>query len=573
MSVSASAGWSGGSLQVGFPRIRAVLAAIMAIFLSLVCADAALAAPRFAAIAVDAHSGKVLFARDADGQCYPASLTKIMTLYVLFQEMGSGRLTRDTRLPVSQRAASREPSKLYLKPGETIRVDDAIRALVTKSANDVATVIAEAISGSEQAFAERMTRTARSIGMTRTTFRNANGLPDPGQVTTARDMATLGLRIQRDFPQYYGYFSLKSFTYKGKTHGNHNRLMAKFKGMDGIKTGYIRASGFNLVTSAERSGKRLVGVVIGGKSTVSRNQYMASMLETQFDKATFARGGRIAAAAGDPPGYVRNQMAEDVSRRSAVRGRAEPDELAAARQQMAEVQAAIQEIEKKSATRSAVQPQPVEADVAGRLAAEKLRAARLAAQKQLAAKHAADSSAAIVQDAPLTPAQNGASETVAAATDQAAGQIAAKMAEASLVPALPGKSDNVTGQTFASVVVGEAQANSIEPGEEGVQSVGKSDNLAALETPVAAPAPSAGTWTIQIGAFPAKEGAERRIEEVRGYGLQALAGKAAFTMNVQIGNEILFRARFSGFTEATARAACKSLVAKGISCFPLSPQG
>ncbi len=527
------------------------LALTLAVLFGLLSANAASAAPRFAAIAVDAHSGKVLFARDPDAICHPASLTKIMTLYVLFQDMANGRMTRDTRLTVSQFAASREPSKLYLKPGETIRVDDAIRALVTKSANDVATAIAEGVSGSEAAFADRMTRTARAIGMTRSYFRNASGLPDPKQVTSARDMATLGLRIQRDFPQYYGYFALKAFTYKGKTHRNHNRLMAKFKGMDGIKTGYIRASGFNLVTSAERSGKRLVGVVMGGRSTVSRNQYMASMLETQFDKGTFARGGMIAAAAGDPPGYVRNQSAEAAAMRT-LRGKSETDELAATRAEIARVQAAITEAEKKVASKTDETTQATDANSAGKLAAEKLRATRLAAQKQLAAKH--------------TPAE------VAAATDQASGQIAAKMAEASLVPSLPGKADNAQGQTFASVIVGEAQANPAEGGMEEVQSVGKSDNLAALE-PTVAPAPSEGSWSVQIGAFPSKDGAERRIEEARAMGLDALAGKAAFTMSVQIGTEVLFRARFSGFTEGAARAVCKSLAAKGLSCFPLSPQG
>lgn len=561
MSLAVSARVSRGSNSpAALARVRTLLtgAVVLLLSLALVQLQPALAAPRFAAIAVDAHTGKVLFSRSADEICHPASLTKIMTLYVLFQEMASGRVTRDTRFTVSKTAASREPSKLYLKPGETIRADDAVRALVTKSANDAAVTIAEGISGTEAAFAERMTRTARSMGMTRTTFRNANGLPDPKQVTTARDMATLGLRIQRDFPQYYSYFSLRSFKYKGASYHNHNRLMSTFAGMDGIKTGFIRASGFNLVASAERDGKRLVGVVMGGKSAASRNQYMASMMETQFDKATFQRGGRIAAAAGDPPGYVRGQQTEDPTRRTAQRG-SNADDLASTRQEIARVQSAIEEAEARTARQPSTRTARADPKDAGRLAAEKLRAARLAAQKQLAMKYAAEMA---------SPSEPG--DLIAAATDQASGQIAAKMAEASLAPP---KADGVQGQTFASVTVSEDVANPIDPTEKGVQAIGKSDNLAALDVPVVAPAPSEGFWTIQIGAFPTRDGAERRIEEARSLGLNGLSGKAAFTMSVQIGDEILYRARFSGFTERAARDACKTLATRGVSCFPLAPQG
>lgn len=550
-----------------------VLAAL-AVLIILSSASALSASPRFSAIAVDAHSGKVLFSRDADGVCHPASLTKVMTLYVLFEEMKAGRMTRDSRLAVSQYAASREPSKLGLKPGQTIRVDDAIRAIVTKSANDAATAVAEGISGSESAFAARMTRTARSIGMTRTTFVNASGLPNPSQVTTARDMATLGLRIQRDFPQYYGYFALRSFAWNGRTMQNHNRLLGRFKGMDGIKTGYIRASGFNLVTSAERDGKRLVGVVMGGKSAVARNQYMVSMLETQFDKATFARSGTIAAAAGDPPGYSRSQVADETTRRT--RGKVADisqdtgEEIAQTKQQIAKLQAVIEAAENKVVARQREVAPPKTQDDMGKLAAEKLKAARLAAQKQLAEKYTSERAPRKLAANAEAAANDGASKN-AIVSDEAAPQIA----EATMVPDLSRKKQESHGQTFASVIVSEAEAAPIDPSGEGIQTTAKGDNLAALVPPqqVEEPAPADSAWSIQVGAFPSKNGAERRLEEARAFGLDALADKAAFTMSVQINGSTMFRARFSGFTENAARSACRTLTAKGMSCLPLSPQG
>ncbi len=262
----------------------------------------AVAKARFAAIAVDAKTGKILFSRNADAQRYPASLTKIMTLYVLFQELRTGRLTLNSRFVVSKHAASMQPSKLGLKPGATIRVEDAIKALVTKSANDIAVTVAEGVSKTEFAFAQRMTRTARYLGMTRTRFRNASGLPDGQQVTTARDMATLGLRIQRDFPRLYKYFKTAKFTYKGRTYGNHNRLLGRYQGTDGIKTGYTRASGYNLTSSVRRGNRHIIGVVLGAKSGRARNAYMMSMLTRAFKRVPNRKATTIANLAGKPPG-------------------------------------------------------------------------------------------------------------------------------------------------------------------------------------------------------------------------------------------------------------------------------
>jgi D-alanyl-D-alanine carboxypeptidase len=271
-----------GAIIAHLLLIAAVLAA------TLIATPPGLAAKantKFAAISIDAGTGKVLYANAADARRHPASLTKIMTLYILFQEMQAGRVTRSATFTVSGRAAARPPSKLNLQPGQTITVESAIGALVTKSANDVATTIAENISGSEQAFARRMTATARRLGMTRTRFTNASGLPDPEQITTARDMATLGLAMLRHFPRRYAYFGLRSFQYGKRTFRNHNRLLGKYPGVDGIKTGYIRASGYNLATSARRGRKRVVAVVMGGRTPKERNDYMVELLNQAFGVA------------------------------------------------------------------------------------------------------------------------------------------------------------------------------------------------------------------------------------------------------------------------------------------------
>jgi len=277
----------------GTRRLAAVFLAVSLIGLAAASADDADAkskkdapAPAYASIVVDAKTGKVLYQSNADARRYPASLTKMMTLYLLFEAVERKEMTLATRLKVSENAAAQPPSKLGLKPGETISVKDAILAVVTRSANDVAVVIAENLAGTEAAFAARMTATARSIGMRNTTFRNASGLPDAGQVSTARDMAVLGRALQERFPEEYRYFSTRSFVWKDHTIGNHNRLLGKIAGVDGIKTGYTRASGFNLVTSVNRDNGHVVAVVLGGKTGKSRDAQMASLIEKHFRKAS-----------------------------------------------------------------------------------------------------------------------------------------------------------------------------------------------------------------------------------------------------------------------------------------------
>ena len=237
---------------------------------------------KYASIIIDADTGEVLHEVNPDAMNYPASLTKMMTLYLAFEALDNGQLRLDQTLPVSAHAASRAPSKLGLVPGDSVAVRDLILALVTKSANDAASVVAEGLSGSENAFAERMTQKARKLGMKNTVFHNASGLPDPLNRTTARDLATLARALYRDFPDHYHYFATREFVYHGAVHANHNHLMSSFQGMDGIKTGYINASGFNLAASAKRDNRRLIGVVMGGESARARDAHMAQLLNAAF---------------------------------------------------------------------------------------------------------------------------------------------------------------------------------------------------------------------------------------------------------------------------------------------------
>lgn len=234
--------------------------------------------PRYAALVVDANSGRTLYAVNATAGRHPASLTKMMTLYMLFEAMQSGRVTSSTMIPVSDHAARQPPSKLRLRAGEQIDVETAIRALATKSANDVAAAVGEYLGGSEERFAALMTARARQLGMSGTTFRNASGLHDPMQVTTARDMAVLGMALRRRFPDKFAYFSATSFSFRGKNVRGHNDLLGRVTGVDGIKTGYIRASGYNIVTSARSGGRSLIVVVMGGDSARARNDEVEALV-------------------------------------------------------------------------------------------------------------------------------------------------------------------------------------------------------------------------------------------------------------------------------------------------------
>lgn len=265
--------------------------------LALALAPAARADDRYAALVIDAHTKEVLHADMADEARYPASLTKMMTLYLLFEAIDRGEVRLNEQMVASKRAVAQPPSKLGLRAGASISVEDAIKALVTKSANDVAVVVAEHLAGSESRFAAQMTARARELGMSRTRYVNASGLPDSRQQTTARDVATLSLALQEDYPQFYGYFQTPGLKW-GRTYAaNHNRLLGRVEGVDGIKTGYTRASGFNLASSVTREGRRIIGVVLGGETAAARDNQMRYLIEQSF-ATLYARSN------GSPGGAV-----------------------------------------------------------------------------------------------------------------------------------------------------------------------------------------------------------------------------------------------------------------------------
>ncbi|WP_374570941.1 serine hydrolase [Phenylobacterium sp.] len=280
--------------------------------------------PKYAAIVVDATSGEVLYAKRADSPRYPASLTKIMTLYLTFEALDSGKLKLTDRIPISPHAAAQAPTKLGLRAGDSITVEDAMYAIALKSANDIAVAMAEKLGGTESRFAALMTLRAQELGMTNTRFVNANGLPDSRQITTARDLAILSRAVMRDYPQHYKLFSVQQYTVRGQVLRNHNHLLGKMAGVDGIKTGFTNASGFNLAASAVRDGRRLIAVVMGGPSTAVRDENAQDLLLTGFDVvARRARGENITIAQN----LFEPEPSGDVVRPSVEQGDGDQDEL------------------------------------------------------------------------------------------------------------------------------------------------------------------------------------------------------------------------------------------------------
>lgn len=295
------------SKPAGDKVLRRIVMATLVLCMALACPAEGMAKakkkqgtadnPKYASMIIDAETGAVVSERYPDKKVHPASLTKVMTLLLLFEALEAGNVRLSDKIMISNHAASQQPSKLGLSPGSSIRVEDAILAIVTKSANDISAAVAEHLAGTEGRFALRMTRRARDIGMSQTTYKNAHGLHNPGQVTSARDQVTLARYVITRYPNYYRFFGTKQFTYRGKTYTNHNRLMNTYPGMDGFKTGFINASGFNLIASARHGNKRLIGVVFGGRSWKSRNDHMAELLNAGFSKVGDVRYAKAAPVA------------------------------------------------------------------------------------------------------------------------------------------------------------------------------------------------------------------------------------------------------------------------------------
>ena len=459
----------------------------------------------FAAIVVDANSGRTLYALKEDQHRHPASITKVMTLYLLFEQLEKGRLTLRSPLRVSQHAAAQAPCKLNLEPGETIEVEDAIKAVVTKSANDIAVAIAESIGGDEEHFAQMMTAKAHALGMRDTHFANASGLPNPAQVTTAHDLALLGRAIQERYPRYYRYFSTHAFTYNGEVMRNHNHLLDRVEGMDGIKTGYTNASGFNLLTSVRRGGRHIVAVVLGGRTAAARDAYMASLIRREIGAGETQKTAQPVSE-GQDDGV---ETAEPTA--SIPPARLQTEGMAYARTSESDSEDSAPETARSAAQNA----QPAAASEAE---PPKVRPAFVSGGGKRPAAQAGG------QPRPL-----GGSTTTATA----GGKSAARMAAAPTTPSAL--------KAPASDKPAKASAESSRPAHPG--------------------------WMIQLGATDELEKAQELLARARSeaHGLPAAA--KAFTEKVHKGSETLYRARFAGLAEDSAEQACRELKRSGFACF------
>jgi D-alanyl-D-alanine carboxypeptidase len=479
--------------------------------------------PPHANIVYDVNAGKTLSSSNADALREPASITKVMTLYMLFEQLEKGRMSLDTNLRISAHAATMPPSKLGLKAGSTIEVEDAIKALVTRSANDVASAVGENIAGSEDAFAAMMTRKARAIGMSRTTFRNASGLPRPQNITTARDLVTLGRSIQDRFPNYYKYFATRSFEHKGQVIGNHNRLLGRIEGVDGIKTGYTRASGFNLLTSAKVDGRHVIAVVLGGRSGRIRDAQMASLLNNHMDSAV--SGGRrnvqVAEAEIDTDIDVEVSAAPQVEKTPVI---AQPVRIMAKPKP-----AVIAEVAKVEPRQVAVKPAPI-------TGASPVRVAL--AQPVSTTTPSGPSMRWNVGAKPLSQSDIRVGQPTDPATRKAMGlRAAAEQNEPVTTATIASKPAKVEAPVVAAV---KGEPAKLEPARTG--------------------------WVIQVAATDDKSKALAILADAKSKN-KVLASAESFTEQVNKGNATLYRARFGGFESDSAENACKSLKKTGYSCF------
>ncbi len=482
-------------------------------------------ASRFAAIVVDANSGRVLYARNENDLRHPASITKVMTLYLLFEALEKGRLHLNSRLTISAHAAAQAPTKLGLAPGDTIDVDDAIKAVVTKSANDIAVAIAEALGGDEETFAAMMTREAHALGMTRTHYANASGLPNDEQITTAADLAILGRAIQERFPRYYHYFSTEAFDYDGVVNRNHNHLLGRIEGMDGIKTGYTRDSGFNLLTSVKRDGHFIVAVVMGGTTAASRDRTMANLIETEIDKGSTRRTApMVAEVATERMEGRHDSESAKVAEETKPSGRPQP----------LPAEAAAEPVEVASITPAPVaRPRP--AFISG--APTSLGDTQIGAEPGMVKRVTFDGSTERPTTSTTTPSMLRW-----------------------VVGSQPVGNRNDGTKSFAKAEPQAAEPQRAEsPAREAAEPVVASDPLR--------PAAARSGWMIQIGATDDAAKAIELIARAKARKLSVLGEAKSFTEKVQKGSETLYRARFAGLDANDAEAACRSLKRSGFACF------
>jgi len=557
--------------------------------------------PAFSSIIVDANSGSTLSSNNPDAIRHPASLTKIMTLYLLFERLDSGKMKLDTEMQVSGHASEEAPTKLGLRPGQTIGVEDSIKGLVTRSANDAAVVIAEAIAGDEDDFAKLMTRKARGLGMTKTVYRNASGLPDDDQVTTARDQSTLGRAIQDRFPRYYRYFSTTTFTFRGHSISNHNHLLGTVEGVDGIKTGYTRASGFNLVTSMRRGNRHLVGVVLGGRSGGSRDAIMRNLLAENLENASTRRtvaaiNERNAADATSEVAEAATQpapMAQGAAQAAQVFAEpaTQPASRSAAtlRTTTAIVTAAVAQSKSESRVESRPEPAPLTSGViqtqpiaaipgsSEPMKPVKVKTVQIkAGPVKLASAGSAQPANPITNaiaaradlpetsNAVVSKAETGKSETgKAEAGKTETAKPEAARPEMPPQPANHGTGNGLLGVLPASSVPSASPSQAMayadpvpraQPQPQIVQQIGK-------------PEATRTGWIIQVGALETESEARQRIDAARSQAHGLLNKADPFTEPVLAkGDKKLFRARFARLDRDQAEAVCRTLKRSDISC-------
>lgn len=498
--------------------------------------------PPYAAMVVDVKSGRTLHAVNADAPRIPASLTKVMTLYLLFEQMERGRLDMDSELKVSSYAASQPPTKLGLRAGTTLSVGDAIRSMITLSANDASVVVAENIAGSEDAFAEMMTRKARSLGMSSTRFYNPHGLPhSPPNLTTARDLTILARAIQERFPRYFPLFQTRAFQYGSRTIRGHNRLLGKVEGVDGIKTGYTRASGFNLMTSAKSDGHQIVSVVLGGRSGASRDKIMTDLVLANLPRA--ATGGHSSVMVAEAPEREERPRPEE---------RVRPEERP-----------------RVAAAEPVPVPVPRPETVAAPLPAVARAYAPMPTQTPIAPPRPVPAG---------QPLQISNMRPVTATTTPSAMRwsIGAQPADAKVLrpPANVDTTSSIAKlpePAAAPVKVAEAKA------EPAATSVARKAEPAPVRVQAPEPAPAmshqaavvaSGKWVIQLGATDDESKAKEILARARAKAASSLASASPFTEKVEKGGSTLFRARFAGFDDSKeAQSACAKLKRGGFSCF------
>lgn len=546
-------------------------------------AFSAAAGSRHAAFVIDANSGAVLHNDSGDAVRHPASLTKMMTLYLTFELIESGRLKMSDMITISTRAASVAPSKLDLDPGEKISVSDAIKAIVTKSANDIAVALAEKIGGSEANFVQLMNKRARELGMSKTHFENASGLPDPDHVSSARDMATLALHLMDDYPGYYNVFATRTFAYRGKTFRNHNTMLNTFSGVDGIKTGYTRASGFNLVTSAHRGGRHLIGVVFGGSTAASRNSEMRVLLTKAFTRASPTKSRKpmlIARLSGEPKAAARRApsrkalpqiaAAEAPERRSNEQARPASEAPSNAEETPIQIykvrhvplvgrtnaEASDDETDMPDTAAPARQPEAAERPQEppgnlGRFAFTNRAMAAAGSQSPDDAPRARSKRASLAEPVAFAPAAEPVRPSIA-------------MPTASVEPLADTEPRSPRQQLGAPPSTLNAQARAL----------GGPPSPAARYQPQASTrvTASAGNYEVQIGAFGSIADAQRALNSVQDQARRLLAGVPSVTHPGTVNGKQIYRARFAGFNADRAASTCTELRRKGVDCFVMAGQ-